>query len=97
MSQARKIYEYLTQTRDPSADKALLMALRLAEPPYQQTILDSLLDRGRASGTSEIVSSYHRCDSEQKKTLLNRVDNLRATFIAIIAIRTNPNQRFGTC
>ena len=45
MSQARKIYEFLTRSRHNSVDKTLLLALRRAEPPYRTTLLETIIDK----------------------------------------------------
>ncbi len=76
MSQAKKIYESLAQTDNAAADRSLMLALDMLEEPYQTTALETLLDRGTAFGTGELVGRYHDFSPERKKLLHKRVDDL---------------------
>jgi len=76
MSQARKIYDFLAQTGNRSADSALLLGFRLAEEPYQIAILETILDRGQSEGTCRLIESYHRFEPAWQEMLHQRVGDL---------------------
>ncbi len=76
MSQADKIYDYLTRTRNQAADMALLIALHHSADPYQSVILEGILDRGRPAATCDLVRAYHEFSPQWQKLLLDRVDTL---------------------
>ena len=76
MSQARKIYEYLTRTDNRAADKALTLALRRAQSPYQIAIVETILDRSQAASTVALISGYHEFQPDWQDILLGRVDSL---------------------
>ncbi|MCK5269487.1 MAG: HEAT repeat domain-containing protein [Sedimentisphaerales bacterium] len=76
MSQARKIYEFLARTPNRNADKALLSGLRLTEPPYQEALLETILERGSAEATAELIGAYHRYPLEWQRIMHTRADSL---------------------
>ncbi|MCK4627682.1 MAG: hypothetical protein KAT56_01700, partial [Sedimentisphaerales bacterium] len=76
MSQARKIYEFLTRTPNRAADKALLSGLRLAEPPYQEALLETILERGSAEAAIELIGAYHRYPPEWQRIMHARANSL---------------------
>jgi HEAT repeats len=76
MSQARKIYEFLARTPNQNADKALLSGLRLAEPLYQEALLETILERGSAEATAELIGAYHRYPPQWQGIMHTRADSL---------------------
>ena len=76
MSQAYKIYDFLAQTDNRAADKALLLAMRRAEPPYGTALLETILDRAQAASTAELVSRFHQLPLAWRSLLVERADSL---------------------
>jgi len=78
MQKARKIYRFLAQTRNRSANKALLEGLLWAERPYRTVLLKILLERGQGRAMAELIRSYHQFDPKEQAILHERVDSLFA-------------------
>lgn len=76
MTQARHIYDFLRQWKGPSADRALVLALRHVEPPYDTVIVETLLERGRTEPIAELVKSYHELSEECRSLILGRAETL---------------------
>ena len=76
MSQANKIYGFLTCADNLAADKALLLGVRHAEFPYRSVSVETILDRGHASATERLVESYHQFEPALQEILCEHVEDL---------------------
>jgi HEAT repeat protein len=76
MSQIKKIYHFITQTKNPAADQALLMGLRRAEEPYRTVILKSIVAGRRTHGTAELVRNFHTYPEHWQEILGHKADKL---------------------
>ena len=75
MSQAMTIYDYLSASDTPAADKALVHALRRAEEPYLTVIFETLLERG-SEETAELVNNYDNYAKPWQDTMVNQITRL---------------------
>ena len=76
MSQTRKTYQFLARTHHPSADQALLLAFRRAEPPYQTALLKTIIDRGSGSANNSIIASFHEYPPQWQTLFTDKIDSL---------------------
>ncbi|MBN1764319.1 MAG: HEAT repeat domain-containing protein [Sedimentisphaerales bacterium] len=76
MSQAQKIYEFFSQSKNPAADKALALALSRSESPYNYAIFETILERGHPAGTIELVEKYHLYPQDWQHLIHQNVDRL---------------------
>jgi len=76
MSQAEKIYNFLTSTTNEAADGALLQALDRAQEPYGTVILEMLLDRGRSAAMRELITRWHQFNPDWQKLMVRRASCL---------------------
>jgi len=76
MSQARKIYEFLTRSENRAVDQALVLAWRRAEEPYRTALLETILDRSKSAATLELIEQYHQLPPQTQELLTERVESL---------------------
>jgi len=94
MTQAKTIYSILIRSRNRAADAALLLALPKAEPPYQNAILETILDRANVDSTLELVRNFHLYPPDWQNLLTERMERLagalyQAVDLPDIQIRSN--------
>jgi len=95
MSQAQKIYEYMARINNRAADKALVLALRRAEPPYRVALLETILDRSKAASTTELIRQYHQLPDESRELMFSRAKGLYSG-LRQAAGGENPQTRLNT-
>ena len=78
MSQTRKIYQFLAHAHQPSADQALLLAFRRAEPPYQTALLKTIVNRGSGSANNNLIASFHQYPLRWQDIFTNKIDSLHS-------------------
>ena len=76
MSQAAKIYRFLRGTSNAAAEKALMLGMHRAEPPYRTVMLETILERDSRSSEAQLVSEYHEFSAEGRDMILGRIDSL---------------------
>ena len=76
MAQTERIYEFFAETDNPSADKAILVALQRAKAPYRTALFELILDRGRPTAVMELIRQYHSMPPEWQHILVRRADCL---------------------
>ncbi|NLX23943.1 MAG: hypothetical protein GXY55_20010 [Phycisphaerae bacterium] len=76
MNQGRSIFRLLVETRDPAADDALLAALKSADLPTAQAIVETLLVRQQRRGLRGLVMALHLLDETLCHRVLGETDRL---------------------
>ena len=94
MSQAETIYRILSESKNQAANKTLMTGLRLAEAPYQVSLLETLLDRGDGRTTEELIQGFYHYPIEWQNLMLAKIDGLymglrRASMSESIELRKN--------
>ena len=85
MSQACKIYELLARTDNRAADRALLQAFRRAQAPYDTVLFETILERGQARSTGELIDLYDSLEPDWRALMINRVGDLYSGLRRVVA------------
>ena len=80
MSQKQKIHNFLVRSKNPDADKALLLALKRAEEPYATALLETILDRKKSDSGLELIKNYPNYPDPWKDILTDRIENLHSSL-----------------
>ena len=78
MSEWQKIFEFVKNSSDPSADHALIQALKRAEEPFKSQLLDAILNRGQADATEELVENFHTYSAQWRQRMIEKVSRLHS-------------------